>query len=71
MYAENIDLKGRQTMSYNVIVTQETDGRYSADVPQLPGCHTFGNTLEELRANVKEAIALYLDVCPEAAATLI
>ena len=49
-------------MSYNVIVTQETDGRYSADVPQLPGCHTFGDTLEELRANFKEAIALYLDV---------
>ncbi|MGD1091346.1 MAG: type II toxin-antitoxin system HicB family antitoxin [Bryobacteraceae bacterium] len=30
-------------------------------VPALPGCHTQGETLEETKRNVTEAIALYLE----------
>ena len=59
--------KEKKTMSYNAIITRESDGRYSAEVPQLPGCRTCGETLDEVRANLKEAISLYLEVCPEAA----
>jgi predicted RNase H-like HicB family nuclease len=32
-----------------------------AFVPALPGCHTQGDTLEELMENTKEAIELYLE----------
>ena len=43
-----------------VIIEDETSG-YLAFVPALPGCHTQGDTLEELIENVKEAIELYLE----------
>ena len=30
-------------------------GGYSASIPALPGCHTQGDTLDEVRANLREA----------------
>jgi len=29
-------------------------------VPALPGCHTFGDTIDEARANILEALELHL-----------
>jgi len=46
---------------FKVIIEQDPDGGYVASVAGLPGCHTQGETLDELRSNVKEAIALYLE----------
>jgi len=43
-----------------VIIEDETSG-HVVFVPALPGCHTQGDTLEELIDNVKEAIELYLE----------
>ena len=43
-----------------VIIEDETGG-YIVFVPALPGCHTQGDTLEELIENIKEAIELYLE----------
>ena len=37
------------------ILTPEADGGYSAEVPALPGCHSEGDTLEEVLANIKGA----------------
>ena len=54
-------------MSYTAIITPEEDGSFSAQVPELPGCYTCGQTLDELRANLREAISLYLEVAPQAA----
>jgi predicted RNase H-like HicB family nuclease len=48
---------------YNVIVRKECD-RYCAEVPDLPGCFTEADTLDELEANVREAITLYLEDSP-------
>ena len=48
---------------YNVIVRKEC-GRYCAEVPDLPGCFTEADTLDELEANVREAITLYLEDSP-------
>jgi Uncharacterized conserved protein len=31
-------------------------------VPELPGCHTQAETLDELNRRIKEAIELYLEV---------
>ncbi len=36
-----------------------------AIVPDLPGCVSIGDTLEEVQENVKEAITLYLEVLAE------
>jgi len=46
--------------TYNVIIRKE-EGRYCAEVPDLPGCFTEGDTLDELTENVREAISLYLE----------
>lgn len=35
-------------------------GGFSASVPALPGCHTQGETLEEVRANLCEAVEGWL-----------
>jgi predicted RNase H-like HicB family nuclease len=39
------------------VVQAEESGGFSAEVPALPGCITEGETLEELRANLREAVA--------------
>ncbi|MBI4836506.1 MAG: type II toxin-antitoxin system HicB family antitoxin [Candidatus Abawacabacteria bacterium] len=48
-------------MSYLAVFTQEKDGRFSALVPALPGCFSEGNDLASAKANIKEAIELYLE----------
>ncbi|HPA45875.1 MAG TPA: type II toxin-antitoxin system HicB family antitoxin [bacterium] len=52
-------------MKYHVIVEQDEDGIYVGRVPELRGCVSQGDSLEELLANMKEAIDLYLEVHPE------
>ena len=44
------------------IIHEEPEGGYSAEVPALPGCYTDGDTLDEVKANLREAIQLYLEV---------
>jgi predicted RNase H-like HicB family nuclease len=45
-----------------VIIEKSEDGGYVAFVPDLPGCHTQGDTLEDIRKYIKDAIQLYLEV---------
>ena len=47
------------TCQYTVVIETDDDG-YHAYVPALPGCHTFGNTLDEVRANIVEAMTLHI-----------
>jgi antitoxin HicB len=48
--------------SFTVIIRPDEDGGFVATVPALPGCYTQGDTLEETRANVQQAIRGYLKV---------
>jgi predicted RNase H-like HicB family nuclease len=49
-------------MSYKVSVIIEKDKHgYYAYCPELEGCQTQGDSLEEVLANMKEAIKLYLE----------
>jgi predicted RNase H-like HicB family nuclease len=48
-------------VSYRVLLRKEPEGGYTAIVPTLPGCVTFGDTIEEAIAMAKEAIELYLE----------
>jgi predicted RNase H-like HicB family nuclease len=52
-------------MTYLVRVIPEDEGGYSVLVPGLPGCVSQGETRDEALENVKEAIALYLEVVQE------
>jgi len=48
-------------MKYRVLIEQDEDGVYVAEVPSLPGCISQGETREEALENIREAIALYLE----------
>ncbi len=48
-------------MRLKIVFEPSEDGGYTAHVPALPGCISEGETLEEARANIREAIELYLE----------
>ena len=48
-------------MKYRVNITQDEDGVFIAEVPNLPGCLSQGTTRLEAVDNIKEAIAGYLE----------
>ena len=48
-------------MTFRVVLEHDPEtGDYSAVCPELPGCASAGETEEEARANIREAIQLYL-----------
>jgi antitoxin HicB len=50
--------------SYSFRTIIEKDGKkYHGSVPALPGCHTYGKTIEETKRNLNEAIEGYLVSC--------
>ena len=51
-------------MRIRVIVHKAEEGGFWAEVPSIPGCATQGETMQEIEANVREAIegCLSLDV---------
>ena len=44
----------------SVVIEEDADGYY-AYAPELPGCQTQGDTLDEVMANVREAVELYVE----------
>ena len=47
---------------FDVVIERDEEGVYVASVPQLPGCHTDGTSLDQLMAEIREAIELCLEV---------
>jgi predicted RNase H-like HicB family nuclease len=56
----------RDTMNIKAIVHEEDGGGYWAEVPAITGCATQGQTMDELLANLREAIEGCLSVDVEA-----
>jgi len=48
-------------MRYRVLIEQDEDGAFVAECPSLPGCVSQGKTREEALANIRDAIAGYLE----------
>jgi predicted RNase H-like HicB family nuclease len=48
-----------------VIIERDEDGAFIAHCPALPGCHSAGETEEEARAMIADAIVLYVDLLHE------
>jgi predicted RNase H-like HicB family nuclease len=48
-------------MKYRVLIQQDEDGVFVAEVPALPGCLSQGHTRNEVLHNIQEAIAVYLE----------
>lgn len=49
------------TLRYKVLLRKEEDGTYTVIVPSLPGCLTFGHTVEEALAMAKEVIEGFVE----------
>jgi predicted RNase H-like HicB family nuclease len=52
-------------LSYTVIVHEEEEGGYWAEVEELPGCFASGETLDELEQDVKGAIEQHIAALKE------
>ncbi|MBF0516594.1 MAG: type II toxin-antitoxin system HicB family antitoxin [Nitrospirae bacterium] len=50
---------------FTVIIEQDDQGYFIADVPELKGCHTQAKSLDSLMERIKEAIQLCLEVYDE------
>ena len=54
-----------KTSSYRILLRKEPEGGYTVIVPSLPGCVTYGDTIEEAIEMAKEAIELYIESLKE------
>ncbi len=50
---------------FEVVFEPDEDGGFHVYVPALKGCHSWGDTREEAREHVKEAIELWLQTARE------
>jgi len=50
-----------KTFVLKVSLTQESDGRWSAVVPALPGCSSWGYTAQEALHNIKDAAEIFIE----------
>jgi predicted RNase H-like HicB family nuclease len=53
--------KVRQGERHYTVILEPDEGGYHAFCPALPGCHTWGATLEKATRNVREAIEVYCE----------
>lgn len=50
-----------KVLSYRTILKREPEGGYTVTVPALPGCITYGETVDHALMMAKEAIELYVE----------
>ena len=55
-------LMEQEIFNFTVLIEQDEDGIYIAKVPDIPGCHTQGKSVDQVMERIKEAI----QVCIEA-----
>ena len=49
----------------HIVLEKQEEGGFLAYIPELPGCHTQGETRDEAIENIIEAKNLYLEVARE------
>lgn len=62
---DNSSLWYKHDMNIKAIVHKAEEGGFWAEVPALPGCVTQGEDLAEVRANIREAIELWLSAADD------
>ncbi len=48
-------------LNFTIVLEEEPEGGFTVTVPALPGCVSFGETIEEARTMAREAIELHLE----------
>ena len=51
----------RKVYSYQITLIPEDEGGYTVLVPSLPGCVSYGRTVDDATDNAREAISLHLE----------
>ena len=51
----------RGYLQYRILLRKEPEGGYTVTVPALPGCITFGETVDEAIAMAREAVEVYVE----------
>lgn len=46
--------------TYKVVIERDESDAWLAHVPGVPGCHTYGRTLEAARRRIREALGLWV-----------
>ena len=46
---------------YTAILERDESGSWLARIPSVRGCHSYGRTLEQARARLREALGLWID----------
>ena len=57
--------ENRDMEKYAVVIHEDPQGGFWAEVPALPGCYSQGETMDEVMENVRDAIAGVLEVMKE------
>ena len=52
-------------MDIPVVLHKEDGSVYGVTVPDIPGCHSYGDTIDEAMRNVKEAIYGHIETLME------
>lgn len=50
-----------RTLVLKVALKEEEDGRWSASIPALPGCSSWGYSQQEALENIKDAAEIYIE----------
>ena len=50
-----------RSLNYRILLRREPEGGYTVTVPTLPGCVTFGETVEEAITMAREATEVYIE----------
>ena len=53
-------MEKRGVMDFTVLLEKDSEGWFVAKVPDLPGCHTQGKTVEQALERINEAITAYI-----------
>ncbi|MGO9386896.1 MAG: type II toxin-antitoxin system HicB family antitoxin [Methanobacterium sp.] len=54
-----------KSLTYRILLKKEPEGGYTVIIPSLPGCVTYGDSIEEAIEMAKEAIELYIESLKE------
>ncbi len=52
--------------TYKAVFERDESGAWIVRVPQVPGCHTYGRTLDQARRRIREALSLWVDDAEDA-----
>jgi predicted RNase H-like HicB family nuclease len=51
----------RMPVEYLVVIEKSADGSFSAYVPDVPGCVSCGDSIEDAKVMIQEAICVHID----------